>query len=703
MIKLIRLQVNNLFAFKKADIHFDRYSFCQIKGKKNIESGDNNGAAKSSVPESITWILYGKTGKGIVKDDVIRETKDVCKGRLDLEINGVKYIIIRKRKRGNAERIGFYKVVDGEKENLVIKGFTQEKIIEILGVDTLSYFSSVYFTQDSISKFCSGTNIEITKIIQGIIPQTKLIDDFQKTISVKYKRLNEEYLSFSSEKSVLDKMIEDIDVYELEKEKNKVNNSIMVFAKKIESITIELNGISNKIKIIENINKYRQQYKSLKNECLNRMMEYKSSIERNEKAIAEVNSKSAESGDLEKLDKLRVKTKLLLNGCEIERDKKNVVIEKLSSDIAVLAKQVINIKRRLGIGKWSDNPTNVGVRCEVCFMKLDDSGCEKLSKYGNKLEKEANEKLKLHSELKKELDKLNNEIKELREKDNEIENKQFRIRQSYTDKKIVLEKLNNEIAFYSDKAKTLKEGFKIDKKRLKHELKSFKRRLENYKNVNETRFDELSSISENSNKKIDELQRLLIELISKIQFFEKNREQYQKIKDNYDRVFNELKICEYWQTNIPKLKVYLTAAILPDLNEGIKKRLQYLKYNFDVSYKVGKERKSGKIVDEFSIDIVNLTTGYKRGWDSLSGSEKQRIALATFFSLNNISDFGFMFLDEVLRGFDSVGRRLALELLCKESNDGKQIFVIDHLDDIESYFREKIVVKNTNEVAEVQA
>src|SRR5579884_3331234 len=72
-------------------------------------SGDN-GNGKSALLDAITWALWGKTRASVVKsiaeDDLIRVGADEVEVRFEFELEGQRYRVVRKRKRGKSGKTG---------------------------------------------------------------------------------------------------------------------------------------------------------------------------------------------------------------------------------------------------------------------------------------------------------------------------------------------------------------------------------------------------------------------------------------------------------------------------------------------------------------------------------------------------------------------------------------------------------------------
>jgi exonuclease SbcC len=64
-----------------------------------------NGAGKSSILDAITWALWGKA-RGDSDEDRIRAGAQQCTVKLDFEVNGRRFKVVRTKKRGKGKASG---------------------------------------------------------------------------------------------------------------------------------------------------------------------------------------------------------------------------------------------------------------------------------------------------------------------------------------------------------------------------------------------------------------------------------------------------------------------------------------------------------------------------------------------------------------------------------------------------------------------
>jgi len=77
------------------------------------------------------------------------------------------------------------------------------------------------------------------------------------------------------------------------------------------------------------------------------------------------------------------------------------------------------------------------------------------------------------------------------------------------------------------------------------------------------------------------------------------------------------------------------------------------------------------------------------------------LALQNLIFARSASSSNLVIFDEVFDSLDRIGVERSINLLQEESKN-KTIFVISHISDLESYFDNCIIVKNTNGVSSLE-
>jgi len=151
-------------------------------------------------------------------------------------------------------------------------------------------------------------------------------------------------------------------------------------------------------------------------------------------------------------------------------------------------------------------------------------------------------------------------------------------------------------------------------------------------------------------------------------------------KNENAKLSDEYKYYEFWikgfgKQGIPNLKI---EGMLGDLEDLINSYLSQVS-NTSVKLSAQSQLKSKESREKISYKVID-SSGRSRDYHSFSGGEKQRVRVADMFAFHELmSDFNFLFLDEVLEGsLDGAGCDSVVDLLRLKSQDVGSIFVMSH-------------------------
>ena len=255
-------------------------------------------------------------------------------------------------------------------------------------------------------------------------------------------------------------------------------------------------------------------------------------------------------------------------------------------------------------------------------------------------------------------------------------------------------------------------GQKIDQAH----IDEYKNKMEEYANVyrtNETekkKIEEIKQKSYNSyltkmaecDTEMDSLRKQISAIDAELKSY---NDSVQLIQDNYDELIKEyeekaktikeeldkcdVEIGEWNEMNelfTKTLRYNLLETLIPHINKSI----QFFINKMDQSYKVqyDQEFKPHIFVDGWDKEIAynNLSTGQRKSLD-----------LAIIFGiLQNVItsiDFNVFVLDELFSNMDSDARNIMLNLLKETMSEDKTIFVMNHAEMADDFFKFKIRVK----------
>src|SRR5579871_3570526 len=140
-------------------------------------SGDN-GNGKSAILDGITWALWGRTRASSTRsasdDDLVRLGADEVEVRLEFDLNGQQYRVIKKRRRGKAtgqdwqlalrKPDGSYSAIGGGGSRE-----TGKQIVQLLSMEYETFINSAYLQQGRADEFTRQTPDSRKRILGEIL------------------------------------------------------------------------------------------------------------------------------------------------------------------------------------------------------------------------------------------------------------------------------------------------------------------------------------------------------------------------------------------------------------------------------------------------------------------------------------------------------------------------------------------------------
>ena len=164
-------------------------------------------------------------------------------------------------------------------------------------------------------------------------------------------------------------------------------------------------------------------------------------------------------------------------------------------------------------------------------------------------------------------------------------------------------------------------------------------------------------------------------------------EKSKKIKEELDKCMVEIGEWNDMNDLFSKtLRYNLLESLIPHINRSIQFFINKLEQNYKIEF--DQEFKAHIYVDGWDREIAynNLSTGQRKSLD-----------LAIIFGiLQNIIanvEFNILFLDELFSNMDVNARNIMLNLLNENMNENKTVFIINHAEMQDDFFKHKIRVK----------
>lgn len=303
-------------------------------------------------------------------------------------------------------------------------------------------------------------------------------------------------------------------------------------------------------------------------------------------------------------------------------------------------------------------------------------------------------------------DKFNELTAEYKQKDTDMYNKMLELS---TLGKVAK---NNYNTFKSGKCPTC--GHEVDNDKIEEYKSTMLKYAASYKEIDASRIqlkNEYQPKIDELNKEISELRMLISDIDTKIKIHENNK---RLINENYDALINEYKeklvsikskidksdieIGEWNEIGdlfAKTLRYNLLDTLIPNINSSIQYYMNKLDQNYSVEF--DKEFKPHIYIDGYQKEI---------SYNSLSTGQRKTLDMAVIFGvLQNIIanvNFNVFFLDELFSNLDSDSRNTMLDLLNSTLAKDRSIFVINHAEMNDDYFKHKIRVKLSNKKIKVK-
>jgi len=668
-MKLKKYRFSNIGPYGKDNIiHFDTLSYpLAVFGINQSSDGyGSNGSGKSFLFNGIYWTITGKMVKNLPISDLIRIGKDGCEGELILEHNNSEITIQRSRNLSNESNLSV--LVDGVDKSLRTNTLTQNYLYSLLGLNhkflspkliSVGLFNTIYLSLASVrysflsSQMEPRDKMEVLASYLGIVP-----------LDLCLKKTKEDF-------SILDK------------EEKEVAARVLAQMSKFDCVNLEsLEGIlrtyRESLKELEDSVKQKEESLSAHKKILDLVDKYKigvdeirTNLNRLESRRDGLNESHGEEikCDVEEKDRERIEKNISNVLKDLESDK-----NKLSSSNNTLTTLKRSLKSSLKCPSCDAHLSPVfesGILHGVTIFENDECMFEigklesdiqsiksKISNREEQLEDNRHkisklDKIKSRKDTQDKIDKLEVEVSEVKKKYKETSDECVSS----------VKKLLEECGFVLIAGISIVETINIMRKGLT--------------NLSEQVGDARSKL--NSTK-------------TEMGGIEKTIENVKKDYSLLSDLNNRMKVTKFWGEGFPKIKKNIIESFIPSLEIQANAYLDRFCSSLRLSISI----------DPFEIMVYD-SSGVKRQFDSFSGGESSRIALALSFAFSDLSGkwFGvetdFVLIDEIMDVMDKEGARDLARIL---KEDGKQALVISHNSGVSGQFDHSItVVKNVDGVS----
>jgi DNA repair exonuclease SbcCD ATPase subunit len=679
-MKLKKLIAQNFLSLRDIELELDERGLVLLCGE-NRDNPDfqSNGAGKSSITESLVYVLYGRTMRGIRGDDVVNNVaKKNCKVMLDIEDDdGTQYRISRFRKhsqQGNK----FYLYCNGKDITPKSEADFTQTIVNLLQMDYLTFTSSIMYSSASF-KFSSATDSEL--------------------------------------KSAFDTLL-GFDIYK--DCQNEAKAELRVVQSKIDEITSK---IDNNKQEISNVDKETEdtlvKQKEFRNAIQDEINDLLDSIKENEEAIEKLNAEIFEVEEsITELNEDISSIELLVDKSRKAMEKSQEISEELSTCKDLLAKydkdltkfesEISKIQSRIDSkksmitrldskkldlkAKIQKVTSSVGTPCPTCGQPLtEDSVSTTISELTAQI-----------TELDDEIEEYSDSITEFQEMISEIESN----KESTVANKDDINSRIGELTTTYKKSSKLRDKYQELVQRLS-ELNKEKSTEDVKKEKLQGKVDLLKDRISRSKNTIDSKKSTENPYDSIVLKLQQKKQELQEVIEKYSIELeyqeSERKLCDFWYKAYSNsgIKSLLLDDVTPYLNRQANKYLRRLSSDhMEIVFSTQSTLKSGEVREKFSVGVINSDGG--SSYASNSSGEKKRVDIAINLALQSLvssrsnKKLNLIILDEILDSLDDAGVEHIMSLLQEISNDKSSVFVISHNDSIKSVFTNTITVVKEN-------
>jgi DNA repair exonuclease SbcCD ATPase subunit len=193
-MEIQKLRIENFMSIGSAELFLDERGLVLIQGVNNDDtSAHSNGAGKSTIPDAISWCLFGSTARGESGDSIVNQKAGgdtrVQITLHDRESGDHVFVVTRNRKHHfSKNRLTLGRVdADGTKTDLTLgtDRLTQTLIERILGCSEAVFTSAIYAGQERMPDLPSMTDKQLKELLE----EAAGISELQKHYDLARERL----------------------------------------------------------------------------------------------------------------------------------------------------------------------------------------------------------------------------------------------------------------------------------------------------------------------------------------------------------------------------------------------------------------------------------------------------------------------------------------------------------------------------------
>lgn len=734
---LLKIVVEGVYSFKTRQVFdLENISNTLITGEINNNNTRSNGAGKSSIMEVVPICFFGATGsRADTMDEIINDHCDTAYTEITFESNdGVLYQKIRQWGKKKQNILNIFKndrwVPDSSGEE------ANERIIEILGLNALTFFSVVFLRQWGEISFIEGASKDRKTILRNLLN----VNVYEKACTLAGQQHSKIMRLFEANKNKLEIFGRDLQLEQDFKDKQKVlydrltkTNKDMVsvgkfvnqLRKRISTIEAQKKQTSNTddlnvilANLTNGLKNKKREIDYLKND--NFLLNNKTQLENNQRAN-------------------RANYDRHLKSIKIHQKKMNLTL----IDVKSLGKTVLDLR---------EAKTTLHSRLSECTAKLEvindkievfqstNGICPVLNSECSQVNPKANvdyinaltqQQLKIETQIKSLKSNINSTITKISEAEQQYNNGKI-FNQEVQEAKSEFTELNKIIVQYDVE-------YNLDKQKIEEVIQKIAQNTIRLKQLEEEYTKEVTEkdrLEEKLSKMVDTtIESELNSLTTALEAKEDSLEKYQKELAEYnqelgtitanltriDKLKSEQKILLNDRDELLKQLTVLDKLIVAFGVNGIQKNIMknavpeledvsnkllnifcpdrdiQIKFDLDPVTKKGEAKALG------GLDIIIRDSGVQRKLNLYSGGEKTRItfsillALAELLSKRAGRQMQTLIIDERISGLDEQGINQFSEIIKIIRRWYNKLIVITHIPQLKEMFDHITIVEKTEE------
>ena len=652
------IEIQNFLSIKNINFTLHDRGLVLIQGKNLDDNNfDSNGAGKTSLIEALSWVLFGKTVKGLKGDEIVHnKVKKNCSVKLSFtDDDNNNYLICRYRKdKVNKNSVLIYKN-DMELTGKSDKDTTE--YIESLFQMNYEVFTATLLYSSHSFKFTSSSDAEMKKSLDTMLNfeiWNKCLNEAKERKNIKQYELDTTTNNLnqckSSKAALSTQLILLREKEETSKKtwlKNKNN-----YLTKIQELTKELEKLISSPIDEAALNKYEDIISDLND----KMMSIQFKLNKYEKMLGDINNTST-----------------------------NISILQGSIKSCIKCSEDLKKKAQKYLDKLTDKKNLIDTYCPVCGSYVTADSLKNVTK-----------------ELSAELKNISNELKEnddcLKRYKNLLKLEEAKLKTLKDKYSVRDEVILEEKSYKQDMIKALNEKSKIEnsissytkeKKRLEEMIEAYKTSLKECDEKINTSFSDAIS-----------------NLMNNIDYY---TEKEMHLEADISRLTEEVGYLDDWIFAFSNkgIKSLLLDNVTPFLNKRANYYLNMLTSgSIEIEFTTQCETKSKELRDKFTLNIINKNGGDK--YIANSDGERRRIDIAVNLALQDLISFrsnkkiNISFFDECFDSLDGVGCERIIEVLQENINNKSSIFVATHNEQLKALFDRSIILVKKNGFTELK-